>query len=210
MADRLCLGGSFNPPHHGHLICARAAAEAAGFQGVRLVVSARPPHKTADAAVVDAAHRVAMCRAAVAGDDFFLVDDREARRAGPSFTAETARELQNDGGHQSADANPVAWLIGADLLAGLTRWNKADLLLSGSLVRFVVMRRAGYAIEWDVLPPAVRGLREAVVEVPQIDISATLVRERLQQGRDVRYLLPDAVLAYIREQALYRPRAAAT
>ena len=203
--QRLCLGGSFNPLHHGHLICARAAAEAGGYGGVRLIVSARPPHKPADAGVAAAADRVALCRAAVAGDDFFLVDDRETRRAGPSFTSDTARELQRETG----DTGPVPWLIGADLLAGLTGWHEAELLLSGSLVRFVVMRRAGYAIEWDALPPAVARLRESVVGVPQIDISATRVRERLAGGRDVRYLVPDGAAALIRERGMYRPEPAA-
>ena len=196
----LCLGGSFNPPHHGHLICARAAAEAAGFGRVRLMVSARPPHKPNHADVVDAAHRVAMCRAAVAGDPLFLVDDRETRRAGPSFTSDTARELQSE----AADAEPVAWLIGADLLAGLPRWHESALLLDGSLIRFVVMRRAGYPIAWDALAPEVRRLREATVEVPAVDLSATSVRRRVRKSRSVRYLVPDAVAAYIAEHGLYR------
>ena len=199
-ADTLCFGGSFNPPHHGHLICARAAAEAAGFARVRLIVSARPPHKPGDAAVVGAADRVAMCRVAVAGDDGFAVDDRESRRAGPSYTADTARALQREAGNNV----PVPWLIGADLLAGLPRWHEAGLLLSGALVRFVVMRRAGYATDWDALPAEVRRLRGAIVEVPDVAISATDVRRRLGRGQGVRYLVPDAVVDYVAAHGLYR------
>ena len=194
----LCVGGSFNPPHHGHLICARAAAEAAGFAGVRLIVSARPPHKRGDASVIDPADRVAMTRLAVAGDAFFVVDARETRRAGPSYTVDTARELQAPGGR------PVSWLIGADLLAGLPTWREAATLLKGDLVRFVVMRRPGSAIDWPALPPAVRALRERVVDVPQVDLSATLVRDRVRAGRSIRYLVPDAVASYIRDHGLYR------
>ena len=176
-ARTLCFGGSFNPPHHGHLICARAAAERAGFSKVRLIVSARPPHKPGDLSVIDPAHRVAMCGVAVAGDPTFVVDDREARRAGPSFTADTARELR-----VGPSAGPVHWMIGADLLAGLPRWHEAARLLAGDLVRFVVVRRAGYSIDWDVLPPEVRALRDAVVDVPDIAISSTDVRDRVRRG----------------------------
>ena len=196
----LCVGGSFNPPHVGHLVCARFAAEAAGLDRVRMIVSARPPHKPGDADVIDASTRLDLCRAAVAGDDLFRVDDREIRRDGPSYTADTARELIDSG----EEPRPVSWLIGADLLSSLTTWHESDLLLSGDLVRFVVMRRGGYEIDWPALPPAVRGLEAAVVDVPGIEVSATLVRRRVREGRGVRDLVPPAVAEMIEARGLYR------
>lgn len=197
----LILGGSFNPPHHGHLITARAVAERAGFRRVRLMVAGAPPHKPGQEDIAPAADRVAMCRAAVAGDPSFEVDDRETRRAGPSYTLLTARELQAE---PEFAGQAVPWLIGADLLPGLMTWHEAEQLLAGELVRFVVMARPGSPIDWKGLPPAVAGLRGSVIEAPQIDISATEIRRRVKEGRDIRYLVPEAVRDYIHDQGLYR------
>src|SRR5215204_3176269 len=94
---RLCFGGSFNPIHHGHLICARAAAEAAGFERVVLIPSALPPHKLDDTELASSTDRLAMCRLAVEGDPWFEVEDIELIRKGPSYTIDTARELRRRG-----------------------------------------------------------------------------------------------------------------
>ena len=194
----LCLGGSFNPVHHGHLITARAAAENLGMSRVRLVVAGDPPHKPHDPSLAPADDRVVMARLAVAGDEYFVVDDREVRRDGPSFTARTAEEL--------ADAGPIDWLIGSDLLPGLPKWHRAADLLADppTLVRFHVMARDGDAIDWRGLPPQVRHLEERQVIVPRVDVSATQLRSRLAAGRSVRYLTPDATIEHIAARGLYR------
>ena len=204
----LCLGGSFNPIHLGHLLCARAAAEAAGFGAVRLIVAGRNPLKADHPGVIDADHRVAMCRLAVADPDptspnavRFEVDDRETRRDGPSYTVDTAASLASE---PAFSGRPVDWLIGADLLPGLPRWHEAPRLLEGSLVRFHVMRRGGYAIDWDSLPPPVQRLRDRVIDVPDVEISATEIRNRLWAGRDIRWLVPPAVEEYLVTHRLYR------
>src|ERR1700677_2789943 len=119
----LCLGGSFNPIHHGHLICSRAAAEVAGYQQVALIPSNHPPHKAGDLAPADAKHRAAMCRLAVAGTDLFNVNESELSRPGPSYTIDTARALL-DSGWKSVD-----WLIGSDSLPGLATWHRAEELV---------------------------------------------------------------------------------
>ena len=196
------MGGSFDPPHLGHLITARLAAEAAGFQGVRLVVAARSPFKTGGYASTP--DRLAMTRAAVHGDPFFFVDDRELRRDGPSYTADTASQLRDE------MAAVPAWLIGADLLPGLPRWHRAAELLADppTLLRFVVMRRPGHPIDWDALPPEVRHLRTSVVEVPQIDLSSTTIRNRVAAGRSIRHMVPDSVADLIDRRNLYRDPAA--
>lgn len=199
----LCLGGSFNPLHVGHLITARAAAEAGGFGGIRLVVAGDPPHKPRHPGLISAHHRLEMTRRAVAGADtrfHWLVDDREIRRAGPSYTVLTARELIESG----SSPEPVDWLIGADLLPGLTQWHEARTLLQGSVVRFWVMRRGGFDINWSHLPPAVQSLRERVVEVPRIDISATTIRRRINARQSIRFLVPEVVDQYILDHNLYQ------
>ena len=197
-ANALSLGGSFDPPHVGHLLTARFAAEAAGFNGVRLVVAGRSPFKSGGIAA--APDRAAMCHAAVDADRFFFVDKRELDRRGPSYTADTASELRDE------LAAPPAWLVGADLLPGLPRWHRAAELLAvdAPLVRFVVMRRPGFAIDWPALPPEVRHLEASVVEVPQIDLSSTLIRDRVARGLSIRHMVPDAVDDLIRERGLYR------
>lgn len=199
----LCLGGSFNPPHLGHFITARVAAEAGGFDGVRLVVAGDPPHKPDHPNLVSASHRYDMTRRAVAEplDSRFtwFVDDREVRRAGPSYTVQTARDLFAS----DPSAGPVDWLIGADLLPGLIDWHESQTLLDGGLLRFWVMRRGGYDIDWQALPSALQPLGERVVDVPRIEISATDIRRRLAEGRPIRYLVPDLVEQYILENGLY-------
>lgn len=197
----LCFGGSFNPPHFGHLVVARAAAEQAGFNQVRLMVAGISPHKLSDHEVASAADRVAMCRLATADDPLFEVDDRETLRKGPSYTIETARELQK---LPEFAGRPVPWLIGADLLPGLMRWHEPQALLAGDVVRFVIVRRGGECIDWSRLPEELGALSASVVEVPRIDISATDIRARIRAGRDVRYLVPETVRAYIEQRGLYR------
>jgi nicotinate-nucleotide adenylyltransferase len=200
----LCLGGSFNPIHYGHLRCAKAAAELRGFDGVLLIPSAQPPHKPdlADLAPPDA--RLAMTRLAAqfmnqtAQDSRirFDVDDLELRRSGPSYTIDTADQLLRRGWPE------VWWLIGADMLNYLPKWHQADKLLD--IARFLVMARPGFQFEWDSLPPPFQRLRENVVPVPAIDISSTDIRRRIREGRSIEGLTPPPVVEYIRENGLYR------
>ena len=194
----LTLGGSFNPIHVGHLICARAAAEAAGYTRVRLVPAGANPHKpTADRAtnMATAEHRLTMCQLAVAGDPFYAVDAREVRRAGASFTIDTAFEISKKTGEC------VAWLVGADLLAKLHTWHRFDELVQS--IDFVVMRRAGHAIDANGLDPRVAALAERAVVVPALEISATMIRERVRARKSIEHLVPPAVARYIRNERIY-------
>ena len=193
---KLCFGGSFNPVHHAHLLCARTVAEARRFERIVLIPSALPPHKLQATELASPRDRLEMCRLAVAGDSFFEVSDIELSRSGPSYTVDTALELRRQGwGH-------VAWLIGADMVPILPKWHRPmDLLRE---VELVVMARPGWTMDWDALPEPFRSLREHVVEAPLMDISATMIRRRVAAGRSIRYLTPDAVCDYIDQHGLYR------
>ena len=192
----LCLGGSFNPIHHGHLICARAVMERAGYERVMLIPSAQPPHKPAHANLAPAQDRLRMCQLAVQGAATFVVDEIELKRTGPSYTIDTARELKSSRGWPE-----VHWLIGADMLNYLPQWHRATELLRE--VQFVVMARPGCEFEWQNLPPQFQHLRDHVVETPRIDISSTQLRDRVRAGLPIVYLTPPQVIQHIRDHRLY-------
>ena len=192
----LFFGGSFNPIHFGHLICARHATEQIRASRTVLVPSAQPPHKPNATDLAPAAHRVRMCRLTVHGCDGFEVNDLETQRTGPSYTIETVRALAGQG------MGRVSWLIGADMLRNLPTWREPEALLEEA--SFVVMARPGWSFDWDSLPPPFRKLRDNVVETPLIDISATQVRRRVAAGLPIDFLTPEPVVRYIRDTGLYR------
>ena len=201
----ICFGGSFNPIHYGHITPAQAVAAKAGFDRVRLIPSAQPPHKPDAADLAPAADRLAMCQLAAdwanaqtpAGPRF-EVDDIETRRTGPSYTIDTVSELKRQG------FDSVHWLIGADMLLSLPRWHRpADLLQE---VQFVVMARPGFTLDFATLPPEFRHLQAQVVEVPLIPISATDIRERVRRSRPITALTPPVIGRYIFSHGLYLER----
>jgi nicotinate-nucleotide adenylyltransferase len=195
--NKLCLGGSFNPIHHAHLICARAAAEAVGASAVTLVPTAVPPHKQG-IEMASAEHRLAMCQAGIKGAQGFETDDREIRRGGPSYTIDTVRQMKAQGSAR------VGWIIGSDMLNYLPKWRDAGALLDE--VEFVVMARPGVAFDWTSLPADFQKLKEHIVTVPQVEISSTDIRQRLAKSLPIDFLTPPAVCRYIAEHELYRSR----
>lgn len=195
---RLFYGGSFNPIHIGHLICARAVAEARGFQNIVLVPCAQPPHKPDIADLAPASDRLAMIQLAIQDQPLFSVDDLELRRGGPSYTLDTIHQLKRRGERE------VHWLIGADMLNMLPDWHGADELIREA--RLVVVARPGWQFDWQNLPPDYRSLQMNVVEAPLIDISASQLRHRLVQGLAIRWLTPLSVERYIHTNGLYRGR----
>jgi nicotinate-nucleotide adenylyltransferase len=192
----LCFGGSFNPVHHGHLICARAVAEARGFERVLLIPSALPPHKLSKTDLAPAEDRLQMCRRAVEGEGLFEVSDIEVARGGPSYTIDTVRELRARG------MEHVAWLIGADMVSILPKWHKPDELVREA--ELLVVARPGSSVDWEDLAEPLRRVREGIVDAPRIDVSATMIRRRVSLGQSVRYLTPDPVCEYIAGHGLYR------
>ena len=192
---KLCLGGAFNPIHHGHLLCARAAAEALDLHSVVLLPNGKPPLTKAEGPA-SAAHRLEMCRRAIAQVPGFELDVRETERAGPSFTIDTVQELLSQGWKE------VFWFVGADQVMSLPTWHRPQELMK--LVRFVVVSRPGWVLNLESLPAEFRELNASVVAVPQLDISSTEIRRRVSQGKPIDFLTPPAVCRYIQEHGLYR------
>jgi nicotinate-nucleotide adenylyltransferase len=177
------------------LICARAVAEAAGFEQVVLIPSAQPPHKPGDRTLASALHRLTMCHIAVEQDPFFGVVDLELKRRGPSYTIDTVRELKANGWDE------VSWLIGADMVAILPQWHEPLALLNEA--NLVVMARPGWTLDWQMLPPPYQRLRERVITAPLIEISGSAVRRRVAAGQSVRWMVDDRVEQYIASHKLY-------
>lgn len=186
------FGGSFNPPHVGHLAVAEAAAQAAGLDEVLWMPAATPPHKRDDPSLASADDRLAMVRLATQGNTRFRVSDAEVRRDGVSYTVDTLRELHGE----IPDAH---WhlLIGGDSLDAFASWREPDAIVG--LARLIVYARPGASGQ---VP---EGLAPFVdrVEGPLLDLSSTQLRQRIAAGRTVRYLVPDAVRDYITRHGLY-------
>lgn len=177
------LGGTFDPPHLGHLLIAQAAWEALSLERVLFVPAARNPLKDAQAES-SPERRLGLVQAAVAGDERFGVEPMELERQGPSYSIDTARELAR----RYPDAS-LFWIIGADQLALLPRWKGVEEM--GGWLDFIAVARPGQALEVPPeLPPELRVHR---VEGCPVTISSTEIRDRLREGRPVRYLVPDGV-----------------
>jgi nicotinate-nucleotide adenylyltransferase len=191
------LGGTFDPVHHGHLVIAEEAREALGLERVLLVPAASPPHKPGRP-VTDAVHRLAMAELAIAGNPAFSVSHLEVERGGTSYTVDTLGALREAGIDQP-------WFIlSAEALAGLPAWRDPDRILG--LGRLAVVPRGGYApLDRDWVAAHFPGREDRVTFLggPLLPISGSVVRRRAAAGRSVRYLVPDAVAAYIAENHLY-------
>lgn len=183
-------GGTFDPPHLGHLVAASETCEALGLDRVLWVPSAVHPLKAGRVRTAPEL-RLEMVRAAVAGDPRFAADDLELRRQGPSYTVDTLRALR------AREPGAELFLVtGADILGELHRWRAPDEVLR--LATLVVVSRAGEA-----LSPA-GGAAARAVEITRVDVSSTQVRRLAAAGKSIRYLVPEAVRAVIERERLYR------
>lgn len=193
------LGGTFNPPHLGHLVCAQEAHDQLALDRVVLMPAARPPHKQV-AADPGAEVRYDLCRRAVAGDERFEVSRLELDRPGQSWTVDTLRTLRDE--HPQDD---LIFIVGGDMARSLPSWRDPEAVLE--LATLAVAERAGS--EREDIRGELRGLdaatRERVrfFEMPRIDVSSSQVRERVATGRPIRYLVPDAVAEAIAEHGWY-------
>jgi len=204
IADRLgILGGTFDPIHLGHLAIAEAAADELELERVLFVPARFPPHRSSPPRA-SAEDRATMVELAIAGNPRFAMSTVELESAGPSFTADTVETLSRD--ERAAGRRPDLWfIVSAEAFAGFLDWNDPARILGAA--RLVVLPREGHPPP-DLAPlaAALPGLadRVSVLDGPRIRLSATEIRRRAGRGLSVRYLVPDAVAAYIAERRLYR------
>lgn len=185
------LGGTFDPPHIGHLIAAELVRDRLVLDEVWFVVAGDPWQKSDHRPITEAERRLAMVEAAIDGVPQLIASDIELDRDGPSYTIDTLETLTQ---HHRSDEFFV--LIGADAAAGLPSWHRAEELRRRA--RFVVVNRPGAA------PHGPPGWDCQGVEIPPIGISSTDIRQRVTQGRTIRFLVPDAVARLIAAWGLYQ------
>ena len=190
------LGGTFDPVHVAHLAIAEEAREALGLEKVLFIPAAMPPHKV-DRPVSEPRHRLAMVELAIADNPAFEASRIELDRTGPSYTADTLEQLAIDG----AD---LVLILSAEAFRELRTWHDPERILA--LARLAVVPRDGF-------PDANRAYlaehfpgfedRATFLTGPRLRLSASELRDRASNGRSLRYLVPDAVAAYIGDHALY-------
>ena len=193
------LGGTFNPPHLGHLVCAQEAHAQLDLDRVTWVPTNVPPHKALEDEP-GARVRLALCERAVAGDDRFEVSSLELDRGGPSFTVDTLRTLSDQ-----APEDELIFIAGGDMARSLPSWREPEQILS--LATFAVAERAGAGRRdiGDQLAALTGGSSEVrFFAMPRLDISSSDLRRRVAEGRPIRYLVPDAVAEEIEARGLYR------
>jgi nicotinate-nucleotide adenylyltransferase len=210
------FGGTFNPIHYGHLRLAEEMLELAGLQEIRFIPTGTPPHR--DMPQVSAQQRSEMVKLAIVDQPAFVLDEREVKRATKCYTVDTLRDLRIELGEQ----RPLCLLMGGDAFLQLHTWHEWEQLFE--LAHIVVGYRPGFTIEERIVT-APTALREhyqtrlcaandlahqphgkiAVLAIPKLEISATLIRSRIAEQRTIRYLLPNSVADYIHQHHLYTP-----
>jgi nicotinate-nucleotide adenylyltransferase len=193
------FGGTFDPPHIGHLILACEARAQLGLTRLLWVLTPVPPHKL-DQSITPLEHRLAMLQHAIAGNAEFELSQVEMDRPGPHYALDTVELLARE--------NPGAgtvYLMGSDSLRDLPAWHRPAELVAACR-HLGVMRRPGDAVDLPALEAILPGITAKVrfVEAPQVDISSSDIRARAAAGRPFRYFLPPAVYDYILEHNLYR------
>jgi nicotinate-nucleotide adenylyltransferase len=191
------LGGTFNPPHLGHLVCAQEAYRELELDRVMLIPARIPPHKPVEHEP-GAHHRLELCRLAVAGDERFGVSEIELDRDGPSYTVDTLVALTT-----GAPNTKFFFIVGGDIAAGLPRWRQPERVLE--LATLAIAKRRGTARA--SVDTALNGLpgseRARFFQMPRIGVSSTMIRRRVRAGQPIRYLVPDQVAEYIGDHGLY-------
>ncbi|MFS0751375.1 nicotinate-nucleotide adenylyltransferase [Oceanobacillus sp. 1P07AA] len=180
------LGGTFDPPHIGHLLIAEEVRRAKQLDEIWFIPTNTPPHK--EETTTSAEHRTSMLQLVIRSHPSFKLNKIELQREGKSYTYDTIRELK-----KTFPSIEFYFIIGGDMVEFLPKWYRINELLD--IVTFVGVERPGYSLE-TTYPVH-------FVDIPTIHLSSTMLRERLQQKEWVRYLLPDSVMQYVKEHHLY-------
>ncbi len=208
------LGGTFNPIHFGHLRMAQELADALNFNEVRFIPSANPPHRTTPE--VSAQHRAAMVQLAISDNPLFTVDTRELERTGASYMIDTLISLRNELGENNA----LCLIMGSDAFVKLNTWHHWQKLLD--YCHIILVQRPNIVPDQPKLSAELTALLHDhytenandlvhknvgyihMQKITPLDISATKIREMIATNNEVKYLLPDNVLAYIKQHRLYQ------
>ena len=187
------FGGTFDPPHLGHLVAAEAARELLGLDFVRVIPAALSPHKiwreTSPAEI-----RLEMVRLAFAGNASYIIDEREIQRKGPSYMVDTLSDLRTE-----FPGDSLVLLLGRDTLKDFDTWKEPDRILA--LAEVVALERQVAVLESGDSPMLKRITR---LKTPLVEVSASMIRERVREGKSIRYMVPDGVREYIERHRLYR------
>lgn len=204
------FGGTFDPIHIGHLRTSVELRKVLGLREMRLIPNAQPPHRIQPE--TSAKHRIAMLQLALKNESGLVADDRELRRQGPSYTLDTLADIRDEIGIET----PLCLCIGMDSLINLSQWHRwRDLT---SLAHIVAVARPGWhlpqsgevlkfihehrATSEELLQAQPAG-KVLIKEITLLPVSATGIRQALQRGESIRYLVPDNVIDYIRQHQLY-------
>ncbi len=187
------LGGTFDPPHLAHLIAGEMAVEAFALDKLFFIPANIPPHKTGEN-ISSAEQRFSMLEIATRGNNKFETSSIELKRAGPSYTIDTLRQIQ-----QQFSPEKIFLFLGLDQLAVFNNWHKSEEIFETAHV--VAMMRPTHS--FDEIDPSLRK-RVKLLSIPLLDVSSTDIRARVRDGKSIRYLVPDGVRVYIAEHRLYR------
>lgn len=188
------MGGTFDPIHIGHLLAAESVRTRVQLDEVWFMPTAVPPHKS-NAPKASPEERLQMVRLAVKDNPFFHPFDYELRKGGVSYSIETMTDLRT----QYPDHH-FYYIIGGDMVQYLPKWVRIEEMVH--LVQFIGLHRPGYTVDLAKLPDSIANA-VTMIEMPLIDISSTYIRNRCHAGSSIRYWVPNAVEAFIRERKLY-------
>jgi nicotinate-nucleotide adenylyltransferase len=183
------FGGTFNPIHFGHLVLAEQAYEKLNLDKVIFIPSFYPPHKKSHD-VISALHRYNMVKLAIKGNPRFEISDIEVKRKGRSFLIDTLRQLK-----KIYPKAKLFFISGSDTSEQMSRWKSIDEILN--LAKFVLAKRPGYRLKK-------YNKNISVISITELDVSSSMIRRKISQGKSIRYLMPLRVYRYIKQKGLYQ------
>ncbi len=189
------IGGTFDPVHLGHLVIAEEARCHFGLDKLMFMLSAHPPHKD-ESQISRAEIRLEMLKRAIADNPYFEISDLELARSGKSYTVDTVKDLKDRFGSETE----IYFIMGTDSLLDMDHWKEPNRIFE--LLKVVVAERPGFRLA-KAKPEFAQHI--VTLDVPVIGVSSTEIRNRVAEGRSIRYLVPESVIEFIEEERLYIP-----